>query len=197
MNGYMVEFKNREASVKECEIVNVLIDKNILKEKDKHELITVCIGTKKQQIEVRNFYTSKEKAEKCSKEYNIKQKIKNENKHICYWCSKELKRHRDITIDHVKPKSKCSSWDEAWNEKNLVISCIKCNQTKDNLNPKLNLHIQRKAELIKYKTPRLAQQKVCSGISSKIENAEYIMKRDSRFYNIKAFFMRENFVKLV
>lgn len=198
MKGYLLEFVNKEAWVNKCEILNVLIDEETLDGMKGDETILIKVGNKKRTVNAEVVFSNKNKAIKKAKEYNIKQEIKRDNLRECYWCKKKIVSDRDLTIDHIKPKSKCRTWEEAWDKSNMVISCFACNQNKEDLNPKLNLHIQRKAEFIKYKAPRLplSNRKICSYISSKENNSQYISKRDSAFYNVKAFFMGKNYTKL-
>lgn len=55
------------------------------------------------------------------------------DKFICQYCGHPL-REKDATIDHVIPKSNANFPGNTWT--NLVTSCIKCNNKKDNKTPK-------------------------------------------------------------
>ena len=198
MRGYLVMIKNKVAVAKECRVVNFLIGVEEIAKMEKNEsFIVECEGVKR-AITKRRFYLTLSVAGRMAKEYNIKQKIKKERKLECFWCEKKLNVD-NATIDHITPKCKYKDWEMAWRESNLTISCYDCNHTKSNLDPKLNLHIQRKAELIKYRRAKLSSKnrKICRSINPYADNVQQISKRDSSFYNVKAFFMKQKFTRLV
>lgn len=63
-------------------------------------------------------------------EKDLMVKIKENNKHICYYCGKNIIDPDDLTVDHKIPVARGGQTVEF----NLVISCKNCNLTKSNLN---------------------------------------------------------------
>ena len=57
-------------------------------------------------------------------------KVKENNKHVCYYCGKNITDPEDLTVDHKIPIARGGQTVEF----NLVISCKNCNLTKSNLN---------------------------------------------------------------
>lgn len=57
-------------------------------------------------------------------------KVKENNKHVCYYCGKNITDPEDLTVDHKIPVARGGQTVEF----NLVISCKNCNLTKSNLN---------------------------------------------------------------
>ena len=63
-------------------------------------------------------------------EKDLMVKIKENNKHVCYYCGKNITDPDDLTVDHKIPVARGGQTVEF----NLVISCKNCNLTKSNLN---------------------------------------------------------------
>ena len=63
-------------------------------------------------------------------EKDLMVKIKENNKHVCYYCGKNIIDPDDLTVDHKIPVARGGQTVEF----NLVISCKNCNLTKSNLN---------------------------------------------------------------
>ena len=63
-------------------------------------------------------------------EKDLMVKIKENNKHVCYYCGKNIVDPDDLTVDHKIPVARGGQTVEF----NLVISCKNCNLTKSNLN---------------------------------------------------------------
>ena len=63
-------------------------------------------------------------------EKDLMVKIKENNKHVCYYCGKNIIDPDDLTVDHKIPVARGGQTVEF----NLVIRCKNCNLTKSNLN---------------------------------------------------------------
>ena len=72
-----------------------------------------------------NFYSSPEWRE-------VRKQILRSQSHICYICNECILSPFDLTVDHIKPKSKYP--DLALELSNLKIACRSCNSAKGNRN---------------------------------------------------------------
>ena len=83
----------------------------------------VLKDTKEEFQKNENFYSSPEWRE-------LREQVLNFQPHICYICDKFIDHDFDLTVDHVKPKSKYP--DLSLELSNLKIACRSCNSAKGN-----------------------------------------------------------------
>lgn len=74
----------------------------------------------------------------------------------CHWCN-VLTLHPSVsppfdpnmaTLDHVKPRRECTSFEQYRAETNHVLSCMECNQQRDAVDIALLDHQKKKQEFL-------------------------------------------------
>jgi len=114
-----------------CLIVPIIIDRTIdlimsKPRKERADKISARIHElaeeRKERIEEQEqFYSSPEWA-------IIRKQVIDEEGYICALCGKKIRKQGDITVDHIKPRSKYP--DLALERQNLQVLCRKCNSSK-------------------------------------------------------------------
>lgn len=188
MNVYAIDTNGK---IRKC-IIDDKYREIIEDKKYKYIKIPVLFKNKTGYYYINDIYTTYEKADIRIQQILITRKIKKNSKWVCHWCGKKIKHKNDCTVDHVYPKSFFKDWKKAWRKENLVISCKRCNKIKGIINPVRNLNIEYRSCLLNKRVNK-NKNKILKRVSYKKDNALEIAKRDSRYYNLEAFFTKNSY----
>ncbi len=87
----------------------------------KKQILKLAINRKEKLLEYENFYISTEWK-------TLRKEIIHQSEPICKICGKIIKRKINLTVDHIKPRSKHPHL--ALNPLNMQILCRRCNSSK-------------------------------------------------------------------
>ena len=144
-----------------------------------------------------NYFDTYEKAYEKMQEIIFigKYKTRKMNKHTnswkCAYCGQVLYDKKDVTVDHIVPKSKGGQT----NDKNLVISCKSCNGLKSSKSKEHYVRLLRSNSRRKVKSPCMYSKKIRYSAHNKHgKNMESIARMDGNNISVKYI---SNYVNIV
>lgn len=151
-----------------------------------------CILNNGEEIFIKksNCYDTKQSAKEALDELHFINKFKYSRRDKktktwqCHYCGKTLKTKSQVTVDHIKPKSKGGKTTYS----NLCISCSTCNKTKSSKHKNHYMKLMKRNDKIKMTNPNKFNGKVRNVAHKKHKgDAESIARMDSNTISPKLF----------
>ena len=117
-------------------------------------------------------------------ELRIIRNFKNTHEHKCKYCGKAITERDDLTVDHVVPRSK----DGITTNKNLVICCYGCNQSKGRIDVERFINCKIKEQFNKENYANRKCKKIGRMHNLDNNNVYHLAMHDSNVWDINAFF---------
>lgn len=169
-------------------------------EETDYDMMKCKFNKKEIFVKKTNCYDTESKANEVLKEIefisNFKS-IKRNKKHKvwrCDYCGKILKNKNEVTVDHIKPKSKGGLTELS----NLCISCEMCNKSKSSKHKTHYLKLMERNDRLKMKNPNKFNGKV-RGLAHKRhhKDAESIARMDSNMISPRYLTTKKPVINLV